>query len=329
MRAPPEHQFWTTATHRIRVAGILACLVAGSGCSDWVAKDTGSYGLLGTAGLTEDGAPCTPQTECLALAPVQDFNVVVLRGPFDSPTAIGSGLLVEGGLAATSVTLESFDIGGGGTDTPIAVLARDSVTMRSGQVHGDVVCQSGEIDIKSVGLVSGAASRLENLSYPFNFETAASDLTRTSELLAGLPPNGSVQDKIGHGLELSGTNPDQIVFRIPAEQVARITDRGVYLDVPDTAVVLINVFGESPRLANHRQVAPSNRVLWNFPEATELTLESVLFHGSILAPMAHLNHGHWSLEGTLVVSTIETRGTLFEVPLEGCFQVETCTRAGS
>jgi choice-of-anchor A domain-containing protein len=312
-------------TVRIGAAGLVGFTVAMSGCNDWVAKDTASYDLLGVGTETVGGEPCTPQTECLGLAPVEDFNVVVLHGAFDSPTDVGSGLLVEGGLAATSVTLDSFDIGGGDAETPIAVLARDKVTMRNGQVHGDVVCQAGEIDIESVGLLSGADARIENLSYPFNFELAASELARTSKLLAGLAPNGSVTDNVGHGLELSGTDPEQIVFRIAAEQVDRITDRGIYLDVPDTALVLINVYGASPRLANHRQVASPNKVLWNFPEATELTLDSVSFLGSILAPTAHLVHGHWSLEGTLVVSTIETRGTLFEVPLEGCFLVETCT----
>ena len=115
------------------------------------------------------------------------------------------------------MTLDSFNIGGGRSDTPIAVLARDGVTMRNGQVHGDVVSQSGEIDIDAVGLESGARTRVENLSFPFDFETAEADLLRTSRLLGGLPPNGSVRDGVGHGLELSGTNPDQIVFRIPAD----------------------------------------------------------------------------------------------------------------
>jgi len=326
MRVSVEAQSWCFTLARLGSAGLVGLVALVSGCNDWVPKDTASYGLLATAGATPEGAPCTPQTECLGLEPVADFNVVVLQGPYETSTAIGSGVLIEGGVAAMSVTLDSFNIGGGGAETPIAVLARDDVSIRNGQVHGDVVSQNGEIDIESVGLLSGADSRLENLTFPFHFETAASELARTSELLGALPPNGSVRDTLGNGLELSGTDSEQIVFRIPADQVGRITDRGLFLDVPDTALVLINVYGESPRLANHRQVVESShKVLWNFPEATELTLESVWFQGSILAPMAHLNHGHWSLEGTMVVSTIEPRGTLFEVPLEGCFLVETCT----
>lgn len=45
----------------------------GMGCSDWVAKDTGAYDLLGLS-TTSTSEPCIPQTECVDLQPVQAFN---------------------------------------------------------------------------------------------------------------------------------------------------------------------------------------------------------------------------------------------------------------
>jgi choice-of-anchor A domain-containing protein len=262
------------------------------------------------------------------LQPVQAFNAVVLNGAYATDGTGGSGTAVEGGIAARTVILDSFNVGAGRAKTPIAVVGRDAISLKSGQVFGDVVSQGGTLEVEDVGFMEGSGTRVENLSFPFDFESAAVTLARTSKLLANQPPNGAVRDLFGKGLGLSGTNPDQIVFRILEEQVDKITDRGLQLDVPATAMVVINVFGETPRLANHDQVASAGRVLWNFPEATELTLDSVWFEGSVLAPHANLYYGNSSLEGTVVASTMDSRGTLYEVPLEGCFLVDTCVGGG-
>jgi choice-of-anchor A domain-containing protein len=299
----------------------------GMGCSDWVAKDTGAYDLLGLS-TTSTSEPCIPQTECVDLQPVQAFNAVVLNGAYATDGTHGSGTAVEGGIAARTVILDSFNVGAGRAKTPIAVVGRDAISLKSGQVFGDVVSQGGTLEVEDVGFMEGSGTRVENLSFPFDFEAAAVTLARTSKLLANQPPNGAVRDLFGKGLGLSGTNPEQIVFRILEEQVDKITDRGLQLDVPATAMVVINVFGETPRLANHDQVASAGRVLWNFPEATELTLDSVWFEGSVLAPHANLYYGNSSLEGTVVASTMDSRGTLYEVPLEGCFLVDTCVGGG-
>jgi choice-of-anchor A domain-containing protein len=226
----------------------------GMGCSDWVAKDTGAYDLLGLS-TTSTSEPCIPQTECVDLQPVQAFNAVVLNGAYATDGTHGSGTAVEGGIAARTVILDSFNVGAGRAKTPIAVVGRDAISLKSGQVFGDVVSQGGTLEVEDVGFMEGSGTRVENLSFPFDFEAAAVTLARTSKLLANQPPNGAVRDLFGKGLGLSGTNPEQIVFRILEEQVDKITDRGLQLDVPATAMVVINVFGETPRLANHNQVA--------------------------------------------------------------------------
>jgi hypothetical protein len=115
-----------------------------------------------------------------------------------------------------------------------------------------------------------------------------------------------------------GSDPELNVFTVPSNL---LLDTYLYsIVVPTGSNVIINVTGTNPtiRYAGFSSV-PLASLLWNFSDATSLTLQSVGFPGSILAPNANASLWSGSVRGTVVVASanpadVELYASPYHVP---------------
>ena len=87
----------------------------------------------------------------------------------------------------------------------------------------------------------------------------------------------------------------------------------------DTTIIF-NVSGQMAGLTNmNMDILQSfaDKVLFNFYEATSLTLQGIGVWGSVLAPMADINNPQGVLHGTLIANSFDGPMQLNHVPFEG------------
>ncbi|MFA6576436.1 MAG: choice-of-anchor A family protein, partial [Nocardioides sp.] len=140
---------------------------------------------------------------------------------------------------------------------------------------------------------------------PIDFAAAFADLRTRSAGLATATATGTAALGVVGGqsyLVLTGTDPDLNVFSLTPAQLA--SGAGIAYDVPQGAGVLVNVSGAAVTLhgqmwikhngsfsqVNDNVMAHWPEILWNFPQATTVTMSfGSAWGGSILAPDAALN----------------------------------------
>ncbi len=167
---------------------------------------------------------------------------------------------------------------------------------------------------------------------PINFGTIQTELTTRMTNWAALTANGTASYNAGT-LTLTGTNATLNVFNF-ASGFNYGTINNLQINVPVGSSVLINYGGTSPNFStttnmtfntfywdgsSYQQLPSSNgsrsvrqfsrRILWNFYQATTLTVQNIGFKGSILAPNANLRGGSGHIEGQVMVSTVSQDGT--------------------
>lgn len=168
----------------------------------------------------------------------------------------------------------------------------------------------------SVGGITGQPLRVDEWLYPK--PNLSSWLECTSYGWAVLDVSGTAT-LTGTVLTLTGTSPSQNIFTLDGDSILgsgtpidNITQ--INLNVPAGATVLINVIGDNLSLNNitlqinggSPTAAQAQKILFNFPTATSLTINSV-FYGTILAPSA----------STTANALSEHYGTLFTNNLSG------------
>lgn len=290
---------------------ILGTLTAG-------ALTTGLLGLGGAPALAAGSLPTTPgAAQCpefsggLTNTPLfTDKGVAVYVG--GNYTALKGAKESEGVLVSKgSITIDTNDlmnlgvVGAGSQFTPPSgsdmVLAAGAVSVKSGRVEvahkldkgGNVVAGStisGTIELNG-------GTRTPNSSVPAPQARALqSELDKVSADLAGKPATGRLDGKTLVG---DGSSALQ-VFDLTSEQVAGLGGEVTFKNVGATAPIVVNVSGKKPALSMNYMASESGRIdagaplgawapriLWNFPDATELTMtSSSQTVGSILAPQA-------------------------------------------
>ncbi|MFE4466505.1 choice-of-anchor A family protein [Oerskovia sp. NPDC056781] len=300
-----------SSTRRTPQRTLLGALAAG-------ALTTGLLGLgaapaLATTPLpaTALGTDCPDFTGGLTNTPLfTDKGVAVFVG--GDYTALGGAKESEGVLVSQgSVTIDTGDlmnlgvVGAGSQFTPPSgsdmVLAAGAVTVKSGRVEvahrldkGGNVVAGGAIE-GTFELNGGKKTPHSPVPAP-QAKALGSELDKVSADLASKPATGSLAGKVLIG---DGSSAVQ-VFDVSAEQVAGLRGEVTFENVGTSAPIVVNVSGRTPDLSLNYIAAGSDRIdagaalgkwapriLWNFPDATKLTMtSSSQTVGSILAPQA-------------------------------------------
>ncbi|RXR22057.1 choice-of-anchor A family protein [Oerskovia turbata] len=300
-----------SSTRRTPQRTLLGALAAG-------ALTTGLLGLGAAPALavtplpaTALGSECPDFTGGLTNTPLfTDKGVAVFVG--GDYTALGGAKESEGVLVSQgSVTIDTGDlmnlgvVGAGSQFTPPSgsdmVLAAGAVTVKSGRVEvahrleegGNVVAGS-TID-GTFELNGGKKTPHSPVPAP-QAKALGTELGKVSADLASKRATGSLAGKVLTG---DGTSAVQ-VFDVSAEQLASLRGEVTFENVGASAPIVVNVSGKTPSLSLNYIAAGSDRIdagaalgkwapriLWNFPDATKLTMtSSSQTVGSILAPRA-------------------------------------------
>ncbi|MCX3059707.1 choice-of-anchor A family protein [Streptomyces beihaiensis] len=227
------------------------------------------------------------------------------------------GFSVGSHIGATAAALrDGASLVVGGTlktgDTAYTVLEHGS------GVYGKLDGRPVEVKDKGARAVQGAA--------PIDFPREFRALRATSARLARQSATGTA-DMSGAGdatrLTLSGDSAGLNVFSVGAAQLQQA--KRVVVDTPAGSTTLVNVTGgayDQAAAATYRVDGPAARLLWNFPDATEVTKNSHnAWPGTVLAPHAAVDLGDGGpVDGTVIAASLRGTGSAetHHYPFSGC-----------
>lgn len=251
-------------------------------------------------------------TSTFDLGPATGWNLFVLEN-LTQPSSDTEGKVAVGGNAH----LANYSIGdqlpnSNGTED-VFVVGGD-LTFISGAILGGNVAYgvSTNLPINQVSIVNGTLRQ----DYPINFAAAASYFSNLTVQLSNYAANATTQFEWGT-LTFAGTDPFLNVFHVSgADLTAAHT---VNINVPNGAVVLLNIDGNNISWTGGLNVSGTaiNNVLYNFYEATNITIQGIDVRGSILAPFAHVNFVTGVQNGQMIAKSVEGMGQFNNALFQG------------
>jgi choice-of-anchor A domain-containing protein len=247
----------------------------------------------------------------------KDYNLFV----FDDYTASGTdteGRVAVGGNATISNYAVGAQLDNGFNGMQNLVVGGD-LSYNSGQVfHGSVVASSISL-FANVGVPNGSVATGAG---PVDFAAEEKRLVALSASLGSETATGTTTNYFG-GLYFTGSNPGLNIFNISGAELGAAT--GFNIAIPTGAFALFNISGYGSgnsynqmqnfgfgTQADPTQSPPAFTIggldathyLYNFKDATNLTMGGIGVIGSILAPDAATLTGSMQINGTLIVKAL-------------------------
>ncbi len=224
----------------------------------------------------------------------QGYNAFILGNDSEANTDAEGKVAVGGTASFTNYSVASTYP----ANTPAALVVGGSLSFTNGSVNGDVYSAnpSTALNAKVHGTIYDNTTPT-----PINFAEAQTQLTSEGAYLSTLTGNGTINTS--SGLSLTGTDATLDVFNLAPGQLAQANGMGLSINVPIGATVLVNVPDTTVALANFQTFltnATSDRILYNFFNATTLSDSGVPIYGTILAPNAALHFDYIQVNGSLI-----------------------------
>ncbi len=291
--------------------------------------DLGSGGTtdLGTGGTVDICIPtCVPD---LLGSGEEAVNLVVFED------ANASGCDTEGRMwVGGNAELEGYGVGAQlsecDAETPVLVVGGDLTV--TGGVKGRVWVG---------GTFSGTTPQCggvwDDQPPPVDFPDVQNTLTAYSALMAGYPVNGTASYE-GSVLVLTGDKEDINVIEIDGADL--LAAGSIRIEAPLTSSVIVNVTGDTAGFSGGTMTLPDNntcgsgavelddfcnQLIWNFTEATTVSVGSTAVQGSILAPHATMTaSGSGQVNGTVIVANFNISSCIEMHPhyFNGCLCTE-------
>jgi len=268
-----------------------------------------SGGVL--AGASRDATPTIPET----LGEALKFNIFIL-GDLTQRRALTYGRVAVGGNA----TLERCRIGDSlprSRDNRADLIVGGTLVFTNGIVaKGGIV--AGSASLTGVGIPHGRLG--EGPTIDFAVQGAA--LTQLATSLGQLPPTGATEIRERRNqkkqITLKGTDQRLNIFALAGQDLAAA--QTLIISVPPRSSVLVNIHGSAAQFQNLGfAIGSTNRqhILYNFYEATALTLNDDRIQGSILAPQARITFVAGRMNGTLIGAALSGGGVAWPAPYIG------------
>lgn len=157
---------------------------------------------------------------------------------------------------------------------------------------------------------------------PFDFDAVQNYLYSMSSSLAALAPNGTTTISFNQ-VHLQTTNPlsTLVVFNVTGAQMAAAAGAGLYIDAPAGATVVVNVSGATDSMTSMGIFLSGGvdrqHVLYNYYQASSLTINSIGVLGTILAPGANVNFAGGNIDGTMIAKNLTGSGESHWYPFQG------------
>jgi choice-of-anchor A domain-containing protein len=231
-----------------------------------------------------------------SVASATNYNVFV-SGNFTGQNSDTEGAIAAGG----DVKLNNYSVGSNlnsssnGNDT---LVAGGSFTATNGQSnHGNLVAGS-TVTTNSFNVANGTTSAN---TQSIDFAASVANYVSYSNTLASYAANGTTNFLSWGSLTLTGTNSGLNVFNVSTtSQLYQFN-----INIPSGSYALINWTGNPATFQNH-EIATSaayTNVLFNFVDATSLTINGYNFKGSAIAPNADVKFSNGQFNGQLVAKS--------------------------
>jgi len=284
-----------------------------------VATATGTDEHSGDDTTDTDDATVTVETgevPCVdnPLGTAGDFTIFVF-GDLTASNTDSTGRVAAGGNA----NLTNFGVGlaltnSNGTRDDLVV--GGNLTYTNGNVYNGNVVHGGTASLMSVTLFNGTVRQ----DTPIDFGAEQAFQKSLSAFLGSQPATASTVVEPWGGIFLTGTDPVLNIFQLSGSALASATY--FQISAPAGATVLINVSGTMDQMQNFGFSlvggVTRNFVLFNFFEATSLTLQGIGVEGTILAPCAHVNFNNGDVNGSIIADSLSGYGESHHVPFDGC-----------
>jgi choice-of-anchor A domain-containing protein len=281
----------------------------------------------GKLGLAAPGQPATSHAALVlanaeteptmpeALSEALKFNIFIL-GDLTQRRSVIYGRVAVGGNAS----LERCRIGDGmprSRENRADLIVGGTLVFTNGTVaKGGIV--AGSATLTDVGIPHGQLGEAPMI----DFASHGPALTQLSSRLGQLSPTGSTEIRQRRNLKkqivLTGSDQRLNIFALASQDLA--TTQTLIISVPPKSSVLININGPTGRLQNLGfAIGNTSRqqILYNFYEATELTLNDDRIQGSILAPRATVTLVAGRVNGTLIGAALTGGGVTWPAPFLG------------
>lgn len=240
-----------------------------------------------------------------------------------------SGLSTQGDLTVFRNLTQSSGSNAG------SILVGGNTTIHSPTVSGNVT-SNGNLTLDNGGSVGGSiayfgtystnnnyspfnsaqhlASPVALPTFPIDFTQQANALNNLSAQLKGLADTGTVTNPMpGNGdLTVTGTHANYDSVHVSGAVMAGLAGTGVFrINGVAGETIIINIDGVADAMTNFAFVlngVDRQHVLFNFYNATSLTLNSISVQGTILAPKADINFAGGNIDGTLIGKNIYGQG---------------------
>jgi choice-of-anchor A domain-containing protein len=264
------------------------------------------------AGLVVFGSPA--HATVLSLA--SNYNVYVL-GNMTESNSDSEGRVAVGGNA----TLSSYGVGSKLTSgAGNALVVGGNLSYNNGEIHNGNLVHGGSLT-GNFGIPNGTITH----GNAMDFATTSNYLTTASSYWSGLSSNGSTLNNYG-GVQLIGTDPTLNIFTLSGAQLS--SSWGVTIDAPAGSTVLVNVTGTTDVMQymgmnfqdlnnDGSGLASRQNVIYNFYEATSLTLRGIGVQGSILAPKATVDFSNGNIDGQLIAGNLIGSGEAHNYLFQG------------
>ncbi len=247
------------------------------------------------------------------LGPAAPFNLFVLRN-LTQPSSDTEGKVAVGGNA----NLSNYSVGdklpnSNGTEDMLVV--GGNLVYTSGRVYHGNVAYGGftNLPINAVSIEEGT---LRHDNSVIDFAAATTYLEALSTRLAGYAANGTTTFQWGT-ISLNSSNPYLNVFTVNASDLN--TAHTVEINVPNGSTVLVNILGTTVSWHGGLWINGTsiNSVLFNFPDAQNITISGIDVKGSFLAPFADLNFAAGIITGQTIVKSMTGAGQFNLSPFHG------------
>lgn len=237
------------------------------------------------------------------------YNLFVYQDLHATASSIGGRVAVGGNAFFANYSVDAALPNSSGQRDDLIV--GGDLQFRVGQVPRGNVRYGGSAQFTNFGLPNGTAQR----GTPLDFVTLQNDYTQYSAQLRQLAATGATTYHSWGGIGLTGSDTGLNVFHLDGSKLSQTSS--LTISAPTNATVVVNVTGDavSFRNAGHTLAGgiDATRVLFNFHDATSLTLQSVGLAGSLLAPGAHLHFNNGNVSGFGVVQSYQGTGAWNQV----------------
>lgn len=144
---------------------------------------------------------------------------------------------------------------------------------------------------------------------PIDFVATKTQLNDLSDSLAATASTGSVSYNYGTNGYLSGTGSSVEYFTLSGSDLSNINNWS-FSNIASGSTLILNVSGSSVNLTGGWSAFSAYNVLFNFYDATSLTLTNINFGASILATDATIYGSSGTVSGTVVANNWNNSLTL-------------------